>query len=82
MAQEVNNMHRLYKLTIATAEHSTFVAIIDLPEIKDGVVVGDLVGKFIGWDNQHNELFQRVEPVHFMAGGGPWTLIEYKGELQ
>ena len=75
-------MHRLYKLTIATAEHSTFVAIIDLPEIKDGMVVGDLVGTFIGWDNQHNELFKRIEPLHFMAGGGPWTLIEYKGERQ
>lgn len=75
-------MHRYYKLSISTAEHSTFTAIIDLPEIKDGIVVGDLVGKFIGWDNQHNELFAKVEPAHFMAGGAPWTLIEYKGELQ
>ncbi len=74
-------MHRYYKLTIATAEHSTYIAIIDLPEIKDGIVVGDLVGEFIGWDTQRNELFKSVEPKHFMAGGGPWTLVEFKGEL-
>lgn len=60
--------------------NSTTVAIIENYEVKDGTVYATKVGKFAGWINGE-EVYEACSPVKFIAGGGPWSMTEYVGQL-
>ena len=61
-------------------EKYTLVVVIEDPRIEDGTVYGVKVGNFTGWEN-HDALYERCDPVEYLAGGGPWTITEFKGRL-
>lgn len=61
--------------------NSTTYAIVEKPSIKDGIVHATQVGKIAGWNKAGDLCFQPCPPVDFIAGGGPWTLTEYQGQL-
>ena len=80
------NAHRRkkmrYLLTLHAGNSSVFI-IVENPRFqKKGVVKATQVGKLEGFDEKSHELvFTACEPIEFIAGGGPWTMTEYKGTL-
>lgn len=61
--------------------NSTMLAIVENVEIIDGIVYATKVGKFAGWNDAKEHVYEACQPVEFIAGGGPWTLTGYKGQL-
>ena len=61
--------------------NSTRLVILQNPVVKEGTVYGTMVGAFAGWEENHEEIYRECDPVEFIAGGGPWSMREYKKEL-
>ena len=81
IAQEDKIMKKLYKLSMKAAENSTLYVILEDPKINNGYVEGTKVGKLHHIDVNGEMVFEGTEGLHFMAGGGPWALEEYLGDL-
>ena len=53
------------------------------PQTTDGGVLhATKIAQFNGFDNSCKPVFTTCEPCDFIAGGGPWTLTEFKGILK
>ncbi|MBR2704339.1 MAG: hypothetical protein IKE91_02610 [Clostridia bacterium] len=74
-------MKKQYMLTMATSSNSTLYVILEEPQIKDGYVTGTKVGRLLNFDINGQPVFEGTEKIEFMAGGAPWTMEEYKGDL-
>ena len=61
--------------------NTTTLLILANPTFKDGIVFATKVGVFAGLDENGNQAFQACEPVKYIAGGGPWELTEFTGNL-
>ena len=81
IAQEDKIMKKLYKLTMKISENSTLYVILEEPKVNNGYIEGTKVGKLHHIDINNEMVFEGTEELHFMAGGGPWTLEEYLGDL-
>lgn len=63
----------------------TLLAILENPEVKDGVVHGKKVANFAGLDEESydklKEVYKACQPVDFYAGGASWAMEEYTGDI-
>ena len=62
--------------------NSTTLVIVENPEVKEGTVYATKVGRFAGWNDANKKVYESCSPVEFIAGGGPWSMTEYTGQLQ
>ena len=74
-------MSMLYLFAMPHGNSATKV-IVEEPEIKDGVVRAVKVGTFGGWNHNGEEMYDACEKMQFIAGGGCWTLTEFRQELR
>lgn len=81
LSKEDKIMGKWYILTIATSSNSTLFVVLEDLEIKGDYVKGTKVGKLLNFDINGNPVFAHTERTEFMAGGGPWTIEEYKHDL-
>ena len=51
--------------------------IIESPEVKNGEVYATLIGKQSGYAWNGKEEFKACKPTKFIAGGSPWTMVEF-----
>ena len=70
-----------YIFALSTSPTSTLYIILENPQIKDGYIEGKKVGRLHHLDIADNKVFEATEGSHFMAGGAPWTLEEFNGDL-
>ena len=71
----------LFKFSIETGDHSTLVVILENPLVKDNYIEGMKVGELSHIDPNGTLVFAGIEENKFIAGGGPWTLEEFKDDL-
>ena len=64
-----------YLFTIATP-NGDFHAILKDVEIRDGAVSGTVIGRFIGYNDKGEPLYEEAPSREYHAGGSAWVMVE------
>lgn len=75
-------MKNLYEFCGMAGTTTTFKAILKDPTVKDGVVSAIQVAELSDLSEGGKFSYRKCDEKSFVAGGGPFTLVEYTGVIE
>lgn len=70
-----------YEFSMSSGNSTTY-AILTSPEFDNGIVRATQVAVLNGFTEDGKLAYRKCEEKEFIAGGGPYTLVEYTGVIE